>query len=231
MWISASTEKSSCMCHKIAMYIHRGVKFILWETCASGPSLSKQGNQDSSLLFFTLKLCPILPDIATSVEMESRLSLQPGICRHQLLQQQKQMAGARGEERRTGPHLGSPAFSSHTHGQLTGLPGVVLSSPNTLSQFQVPIAQIKDKKLVWGQWLCVDLSYLVGQPARLPESHKTQDCKPGDSKGCWLLGVGHRGVVREKNGLNNPAPGGGEGWEDNFRVWGLVSSIHHLPSM
>lgn len=134
MWISASTEKSSCMCHKIAMYIHRGIKFILWETCTSGPSLSKQGNQDSSLLFFTLKLCPILPDIATSIEMESQLSLQPDICRHQLLQQQKWMAGARGEERRRiGPHLGSPAFSSHTHGQLTGLPGVVLSSPNTLS--------------------------------------------------------------------------------------------------
>ena len=62
----------------------------------------------------------------------------------------------------------------------------------------LPIEQIKDKKLVWGQWLCVDLSYLVGQPARLPESHRTQDSKPGNSKGCWLLRVGHRGVVREK---------------------------------
>lgn len=101
---SASTEKSSSMCHKIAMCIHRGIKFILWETRGSGPSLLKQGNQDSSLSFLTPKLCPTLPDIATSIEMESQLSLQPDICRYQLLQLQKGMAGTRGEERRrTGP--------------------------------------------------------------------------------------------------------------------------------
>ena len=129
MWISASTEKSSSMCHKIAMCIHRGIKFVLWEIHTSGPSLSKQGNQDSGLLFLTPKLCLTLPDIATSIEMESQLSLQPDICKHQLLQLQKGMAGAREEERRISPNLGSPAFSSHTHGQLTGLPGSGLQLP------------------------------------------------------------------------------------------------------
>ena len=97
---------------------------MLWETQASGPSLSNQDNQDSRLLLLTPKLCPTLPDIATSVEMESQLSLQPDVCRHQLLQLQKGVAGARGGEiRRIGPNLGSPAFSSHTHGQFTRFPG------------------------------------------------------------------------------------------------------------
>ena len=104
---------------------------------------------------------------------------------------------------------------------MVSLPGslaVVLSSPNKPSRFQAPIEQIKDKKLVWGQWPWVDLSYLVGQPARLPESHRTQACKPGNSKGYWLLGVGHR-VWLGRKWPEQPSPRvGGRMWRQLLGV-------------